>query len=282
MKELETGLSGCKLELIEPSVIRKYSSNIQYNLRLKSQINKQKLFSNLILKNIDTPKIIQTSYQELYYFDMEYVSGQSFHEYFSTSNIDDINFVISSLFNYFDTLIKNKKYYKSDVSSKRILEKINSLESSTNFKKHLSFLKKIVEETNLHIPQTFCHGDLTFTNIIFHKNRLYFIDFLDCFIDSFLIDLVKLKQDLFYFWSLENQNIQSIRIRQIYSFIWKSIQEKYIEYISTTEFKILDFLNSLRLEPYLTDERQRLIMSKMLKACNLYEYSHCPDGGTFL
>lgn len=282
MKELETGLSGCKLELIEPSVIRKYSSNIQYNLRLKSQINKQKLFSNLILKNIDTPKIIQTSYQELYYFDMEYVSGQSFHEYFSTSNIDDINFVISSLFNYFDTLIKNKKYYKSDVSSKRILEKINSLESSTNFKKHLSFLKKIVEGTNLHIPQTFCHGDLTFTNIIFHKNRLYFIDFLDCFIDSFLIDLVKLKQDLFYFWSLENQNIQSIRIRQIYSFIWKSIQEKYIEYISTTEFKILDFLNSLRLEPYLTDERQRLIMSKMLKACNLYEYSHCPDGGTFL
>lgn len=282
MKELETGLSGCKLELIEPSVIRKYSSNIQYNLRLKSQINKQKLFSNLILKNIDTPKIIQTSYQELYYFDMEYVSGQSFHEYFSTSNIDDINYVISSLFNYFDTLIKNKKYYKSDVSSKRILEKINSLESSTNFKKHLSFLKKIVEGTNLHIPQTFCHGDLTFTNIIFHKNRLYFIDFLDCFIDSFLIDLVKLKQDLFYFWSLENQNIQSIRIRQIYSFIWKSIQEKYIEYISTTEFKILDFLNSLRLEPYLTDERQRLIMSKMLKACNLYEYSHCPDGGTFL
>ena len=71
MSNLKSGLSGCKLELLDNSSLRKYSSSMEYNSRLSSQIEKQKLFSNLILKNIDTPKIYNSNFESLYYFDME-------------------------------------------------------------------------------------------------------------------------------------------------------------------------------------------------------------------
>mgnify|MGYP007025871952 CR=1 FL=1 len=74
MSNLKSGLSGCKLELLDNLSLRKYSSSMEYNSRLSSQIEKQKLFSNFILKNIDTPKIYNSNFESLYYFDMEYIS----------------------------------------------------------------------------------------------------------------------------------------------------------------------------------------------------------------
>lgn len=281
MKRLDTGLSGCKLELIEPDILRKYSSSKDYNERLNLQINKQKLFSNQIFKNIQAPKVLNVHQEDLYFFDMEYVSGYSFFEYFSVSNLDDINFVLTSLFSYFDSLIETKKEYKSEVSREKIVKKIKSLYDITSYKQDLLFIENLVLTNDLNIPQTFCHGDLTFANIIFHPSRLYFIDFLDCFIDSFLSDLVKLKQDLYYGWSLNIQKIKSLRVKTIYSYLWKKIENRYSEYIHTLGFEVLDVLNTLRLDPYLTDPSQRIIITKMLKNSSLYENFNCSYGGTF-
>jgi hypothetical protein len=281
MKRLDTGLSGCKLELIEPDILRKYSSSRDYNERLNLQINKQKLFSNQIFKNIQAPKVLNVHQEDLYFFDMEYVSGYSFFEYFSVSNLNDINFVLTSLFSYFDFLIETKKEYKSKVSREKILKKIKSLYDITSHKQDLLFIEDLVVKNDLNIPQTFCHGDLTFANIIFHPSRLYFIDFLDCFIDTFLSDLVKLKQDLYYGWSLNIQKIESLRVKTIYSYLWKKIENRYSEYIHTLGFEVLDVLNTLRLDPYLTDPSQRIIITKMLKNSSLYENFNCSYGGTF-
>ena len=225
---LSLGLSGCKLELIDDKIIRKYSSSIEYNSRLSRQIDKQVLFSNFILKNINTPKVCRVDKNKLYSFDMEYIQGLSFYEYFSSSSIADVEFTIQTLFSYFDFVISNSKNYSINT---QVLSKINSLETKTNFKDYLIFLKKYLLDTTIFAPKTFCHGDLTFTNILFHKNRLFFIDFLDSYVDSFLCDFVKLKQDLFYHWNLNINNIQSIRIKQIYRYIWNSIYEKYNSYI---------------------------------------------------
>lgn len=275
MNNLENGLSGCKLEFINDSVIRKYSSSVDYNLRLSKQIDKQILFSNFILKNIDTPKVLNFSKNTLYYFDMEYIPGLSFFDYFSSSTVLDIDFVLETLFSYFDFLISNSK--KSPINT-QVLSKISSLESNTSFVDYLSFIKNRSQENNLLAPKTFCHGDLTFTNILFHKNRLFFIDFLDSYVDSFLCDLVKLKQDLFYFWTLDIQKIKSMRIRQIYKYIWNKLYQKYFCYIQSDEFKILDAMNSLRIEPYLTNQYQRDILYKMVKNCSLYEEFNCTYG----
>ena len=276
MKKLETGLSGCTLELIDSNTLRKYSSSESYNKRLDLQVKKQQLFSTQVYRNIETPKVLSKGDS---YFDMEYVTGRSFDEYFSVCSVSDIDFVFDSLCGYFDGLISHSQYYQPEVSKKRLLDKINSLETHTNHLTDLYHIRQMVSSITMKIPQTFCHGDLTFTNIIFNKNRLYYIDFLDCFIDSFLCDLIKLKQDLYYHWSLDVQGIKNLRIRQIYSFLWRKLEDRYSQYVETIEFDVLDVLNTLRIEPYLTNKDQRLIIKRMLKCSSLYGNVNCSDGG---
>ncbi len=275
-RKLETGLSGCKLELIGSNILRKHSSSESYNKRLELQVKKQELFSNQVFRNVETPKVLVKGDG---YFDMEYVTGRSFDEYFSVCSLDDIDFVFDSLCGYFDGLISNVQYYQPEVSKKRLLDKINLLETHTNHMADLYHIRQIVRSITMKVPQTFCHGDLTFTNIIFNKNRLYYIDFLDCFIDSFLCDLIKLKQDLYYHWSLDVQGIKNLRIRQIYSFLWRKLEKRYSKYVKTVEFDVLDILNTLRLEPYLTNDDQRIIIKRMLKCSSLYGNVSCSDGG---
>ena len=174
--KLETGLSGCSLELINDRVLRKHSPSIEYNSRLLMQAEKQKVFSNRIYKNVDAPKVydIQSDY-----FDMEYIPGNTFSEFFSTASVNDVEFVVQTLFDYFDSLISTSRMV--DVTNK-ILKKLDSLKEKTFHKEYIEFLRKYVESNKIIVPRTFCHGDLTFSNIIFHKNRLFFIDFLDCYV----------------------------------------------------------------------------------------------------
>lgn len=275
MLELSVGLSGCKLELIKNNTIRKYSSGIEYNQRLSLQVDKQVLFSNLILKNIDTPKIYDVNRNGLYYFDMEYIHGESFYDYFMTSTIFDVEFIIQSLIEYFNFFSSNTRCINVQ---DQILSKLSSLRDKTNHKDYLSFLYSYVENKEMIVPKTFCHGDLTFANIIFHKNRLFFIDFLDSYIDSFYCDLVKLKQELYYFWNLQVHNKMNLRMVQIYKKIWDSLSFKYDKFIQTDEFEILDVMNILRIEPYLTNDNQRFILNKMVTSTKFYEKFNNSNG----
>ena len=272
MTKLNTGLSGCKLELIN-GLLRKHSASAEYNSRLISQAEKQIVFSKRIYKNIETPKVHDI---EVFYFDMDYVSGQNFEEFFSSASVNDVEFVLSTLFDYFDTLISTARNFDA---TNKILSKIDSLKEKTSHTKYIEFLRKYVENNSIIIPHTFCHGDLTFANIIFHKNRLFFIDFLDCYVDTFLSDLVKLKQDLHHLWAVQNQDVYSVRIHQIYQYIWDKLESRYESFMNES-FHVLDVLNTLRIEPYLTSDAQRGILDKMIKSTELYAISNSPDGGT--
>lgn len=42
--KFDTGLSGCKLELLDNTTLRKYSSSFEYNSRLLKQVDKQFFF----------------------------------------------------------------------------------------------------------------------------------------------------------------------------------------------------------------------------------------------
>ena len=272
MTKLNTGLSGCSLELINDRVLRKYSPTTDYNSRLLSQADKQVVFGNRIYKNIDAPKVYDTQQN---YFDMEYIAGKSFEEFFSVASVNDIEFVVSTLFDYFDTLISTARSFDA---TNKILTKIDSLKEKSSHKKYIEFLRKYVEDNKIIVPHTFCHGDLTFANIIFHKNRLFFIDFLDCYVDTFLSDLVKLKQDLHHLWAVRNQDVYSNRIHQIYQYIWDKLEVRYESFMNES-FHILDVMNALRIEPYLTSDDQRVILEGIVKSTELYAISCSSDGG---
>jgi len=274
MTKLNTGLSGCSLELINDRVIRKYSPTTDYNSRLLSQADKQVVFGNRIYKNIDAPKVYDIQKN---YFDMEYVAGKSFEEFFSIASVNDIEFVVSTLFDYFDALISTARNIDA---TKQILDKLDSLKEKSSYPKYIEFLRKYVENKRIIVPHTFCHGDLTFANIIFHKNRLFFIDFLDCYVDTFLSDLVKLKQDLHHLWAVRNQDVYSNRIHQIYQYIWDKLEVRYESFMNES-FHILDVMNTLRIEPYLTSDSQRVILEGIVKSTELYAISCSSDGGTF-
>ena len=272
MTKLNTGLSGCSLELINDRVLRKYSPTTDYNSRLLSQADKQVVFGNRIYKNIDAPKVYDIQKN---YFDMEYVAGKSFEEFFSIASVNDIEFVVSTLFDYFDALISTAR---NTDATKQILDKLDSLKEKSSYPKYIEFLRKYVEDNKIIVPHTFCHGDLTFANIIFHQNRLFFIDFLDCYVDTFLSDLVKLKQDLHHLWAVKNQDVYSNRIHQIYQYIWDKLEVRYESYLNEG-FHILDVINALRIEPYLTSDSQRVILEGIVKSTELYAISYCSDGG---
>ena len=207
---------------------------------------------------------------------MEYIAGKSFDDFFSIASVNDIEFVISTLFDYFDTLISTARNIDA---TKQILDKLDSLKEKSSYQEYIEFLRKYVEDKRMIVPHTFCHGDLTFANIIFHKNRLFFIDFLDCYVDTFLSDLVKLKQDLHHLWAVRNQDVYTNRIHQIYEYIWDKLEIRYADHL-TNSFHILDVINALRIEPYLTSDSQRVILEGIVKSTELYAISYCSDGGT--
>jgi thiamine kinase-like enzyme len=280
MINLNCGLSGCKIELIDNHTIRKYSSGIDYNLRLSKQIDKQSAFSNKIFKTIHVPKIKSTTKDQLYSFEMEYVTGYSFDQFFSFCSINDVQFIVDSLIEYFDSALSSAKLYDENDAKLKIISKIKSLEDKTDYPDYLHYLMQYVENETLNIPKSFCHGDLTFTNIIFNQKRIYLIDFLDSFLDTPLVDFVKLKQDLVYHWSLNVQKIDSLRIKQIYKKIWADLYDKYKCIIDNPAFEILDALNAFRIEPYLTNSSQRFILETIVKNCQIYENFNCSHGGT--
>ena len=270
--KLKTGLSGCSLELINDRVLRKHSPSIEYNSRLLMQAEKQKVFSNRIYKNVDAPKVydIQSDY-----FDMEYIPGNTFSEFFSTASVNDVEFVVQTLFDYFDSLISTSRMVDA---TNKILKKLDSLKEKTFHKEYIEFLRKYVESNKIIVPHTFCHGDLTLSNIIFHKNRLFFIDFLDCYVDTFLSDLVKIKQDLDYFWALKTWNVHTHRLEQIYRFAWNELENRYSSFMYEP-FDILDVMNILRIEPYLTSEDQRVILDRIIKSTKIYANFISSNGG---
>ena len=248
------GLSGCKLEIVSKGMVRKTSPSVAYNDRLARQANKQDLFSNFVFRNITVPDVVGTGVcGDKFFFDMKYVSGASFTDYFSVCSMQDLDFIAQTLVGYLRVLESSSRMV--NVSGK-VAKKLNDLLPKTKHPEYVKFALDSLQQTDTMIPQGFCHGDLTFSNIMFHKNRLCFIDFLDSYIDSFYCDLAKLKQDLFYLWTPRLNQVASVRLVQAYGYVWRHIHECFKSVLDSKLFAIIDAVNILRIEPYLNPKHE--------------------------
>ena len=91
-----------------------------------------------------------------------------------------------------------------------------------------------------------------------NDNEITLIDFLDTFFDSPLQDIVKLKQDTKYFWSLRKlNNIRDLmKLKQCFTYIDQKLNEKFEEkeyYIKY--YNHFQILNLLRIIPYCDDKK---------------------------
>lgn len=251
------GHSGCTILLCESddgeAFVRKISGSKEYNERLKKQADKQKKYKGI---NIKSPKVFKTGYTKegLFYFDMEYIRGITLAEYIKEIEIGKIRGIAEIL--ALNILPKRVKIeYCQDIFT----EKINSLQYDLNSQDN-PVVKNALSVLNQHNWNEFvispCHGDMTLENIIVKGDQLFFIDFLDSFYDSWILDAGTLLQDTQAMWAYRNENVNMNTIIRLMVFrdilidIFKAkMGEKYIEIYYALLLKLI------RIYPY-TDDRK--------------------------
>jgi hypothetical protein len=254
------GHSGCFLELIDfknNQIVRKKSMNIDYNVRLESQCKKQSDFKH---KNIKTPKVISSGYEKgLFYFDMEYVRGVRFSDFIIKNSFEKSKFIFDSLLAF----VKENKTDSHKLISSEIVKKIKSINDSYEIDRYtLDFLERFSKDNVL---TGYCHGDLTFENIIISNDEIYLIDFLDNYIETPYQDLSKLFQELNLFWSFRDSEINALTYikynhlkKRLMSFVWD-------ENLSTNNsLRVQVIINMLRILPYATETKIIHLLNKQI------------------
>jgi hypothetical protein len=109
------------------------------------------------------------------------------------------------------------------------------------------------------------------------------LDFLDSYIESWVIDLIKIKQDLFYHWNIKKDcDTLNLRSVQISYFLWEKIEDRYKDLINSEEFKILEVLNFLRIYPYAKTQKEIILLENTIKKTPIYEEFNNPYGGKII
>ena len=182
----------------------------------------------------------------LFYFDMEFIRGSSLQECFLKNRLDNLIDPIRKI----ERFLFEKKSNRKDISFE-IKEKcsILSLTIDKKYKKYFDYIESINwKDTTV---DKFCHGDLTFENIIVSENKVYFIDFLDSFVNTSLLDCAKIQQDLLYFWSWRNYNRKPI-IKNLFFLDRLGLFSGFEK--NTKKINGLMILNMLRIIPYTEKE----------------------------
>ena len=142
---------------------------------------------------------------------MEYIYSKNYVDYFEDAGFDQISYFIKALKIFIDSEIENSKM--TPINKNVVINKYNDVcdkVAKNDFISKDTDIKIILEKSSIvfneldeeiNIPVGQCHGDLTFSNILFNGNNYYLIDFLDSFLESPLLDLVKIRQDSNYGWS---------------------------------------------------------------------------------
>jgi tRNA A-37 threonylcarbamoyl transferase component Bud32 len=228
------GHSKYKLSLIDDNYVKKYTDLSDDRLVLSAK--KQNKFKSNFFKKPEIISIDDTS------FIMKYIRGKSFAEFLELASKSDLDFLIEKLDGYFSETIVGEIELPIEV----LKNKINSLNLG---KKFVSLLDN---KSTIKIYVGNCHGDMTLSNMIF-SNNIYLIDFLDSYIESPTMDLVKLRQDTHLYWSLN-------MIDKTTDFTKIKLGLKYIDNWILNNYKIEDYnllqvINLLRIYPYTTDEK---------------------------
>lgn len=281
------GRSGCKLQVFMGSdsvpFVRKYSSAISYNARLMKQAEKQQFFSNNVLSgSFFSPNVYdqfaQTS--DLSWFDMEFVAGEKYSDIFERITTPEIERMIKAFEAYFEQALQVSTFQHPD--KKIIEEKVLSLEKSLQFQHHLDLdlVRQTLDFLRNEIPTEplalgFCHGDFTLSNILFYSpEKMYLLDFLDSFIESPLVDMVKLRQDTKFRWSLmleggELPQYKVNKVTQLLRYFDERMHEYFLQYpFYVAWYKYMERFNLMRILPYVEQEHEIAFVQNCLRDQN--------------
>lgn len=235
--------------IIKESFIKEESN------RLKKQIEKQENFNDPIIYK---PKIIDKK-DSKYIF--EYIRSYDIINYLNIKSINHIFDYIDKIVSFIHREMKESIIQKIDVTILQM--KINTIEENLlKFKKEeiiqlsLKYLRENIFIFDNEIPNGRCHGDLTFSNILIdYSDQIYFIDFLDNFIESPLFDIIKIRQDIVYGYIFQTYKgtYDKDRLFMIFDFMNQRMNQEFSDY--KMYFKYLDIMNFLRILQYSKNDR---------------------------
>lgn len=265
------GHSGCNIEIVKRNnsiYLEKSTFDKKYVKRLYNQAIKQKEASKNEYQYIRVPEIFDIEMDEdKMVMRMEYVYSKNFIDHFENAGFEQINYFIKAFDLFirrevensemknlsFDIIsdkwkdvkikISDNKYISSDIEVNEIVKEVNNI------------LKDNTEE--ICIPVGVCHGDLTFSNILFNGNNYYLIDFLDSFIESPIMDMVKLRQDTAHLWSplMYTGNYDCTRLNIICNKIDNELDKCFRKYDWYCKYyNVFQLLNFMRILQYAHDE----------------------------
>lgn len=249
------GLSGCKVEFVnidESCYVRKTSSSVDYNSRLRSQVQKQ---TKLNSTSFRCPMIIQEGFvSDLYFVDMEYIGGLNFSDYVDLNHIDDSKTLFNKMLDKIEFGIELQS--DKDIIHRKLLSLRDKIEGRNLI---FDFLFQNIPEK---LPISDTHGDLTFENVIIsHDRSIFLIDFLDSFIETPYIDLAKIHQELELFWSMRNKILNTSFV--IKYDILRTIFNERLKHVKQQTFIFFTIVNLLRILPYAKTKETLLINQKL-------------------
>lgn len=266
------GHSGCDISIVTEDNelhIHKSTHDAGYVPRLVNQANKQIEASRTEYQHIRVPKIFEVLQSPTdATIKMEYIYSKNFVEYFESAGFEQIKYLIGAI-KYFIDLEINASSMQT-VPANILTDKMADVASKVANNVHLkddAEAQELVRRSSevmdavgdMEMPVGTCHGDLTFSNILFNGNNYYLIDFLDSFIESPLLDIVKIRQDTAYMWStlMYHKPFDKVRLSIISEKIDSAIDEyftgKYEWY--RRYYMPLQLMNFLRILQYGHDEK---------------------------
>lgn len=276
------GHSGCQIDVVpegQEIYVYKSTADPKYLNRLLLQAEKQKAAGTVAYQHIRVPEVYEiVKDQDKTVIKMRYVYSKNFIEFFEQAGFEQINYLIGALKYFLEYEIDQCKL--ESVPASIFQSKFAEVKGKTEtnpYCKDDEEIKDILAKAgewfqsieSLLIPVGLCHGDLTFSNVLFNGNNYYLIDFLDSFVETPLQDIVKIRQDTRYYWSqlMYTKLYDAVRLRIVCDKIDREIDSyflgKYQWYADN--YKTMQLMNILRILPYAHEQRVVNYLKNILK-----------------
>lgn len=260
-----SGHSGCRLfvwqDLSSRALfVRKISKSIAYNQRLKKQCFKQ---SRFVCPGLYTPTVLRQGYDEqgLFWFDMPYIKGKSFADWMKDMQAQDVVDYAKLLFSSISYKECRTLQAPSSIFQAKVENLATALLPSNTTPAVASAITKLRTWDFSSVPPTPCAGDLTLENILVEEKsgKLFLIDFLDSFFDSWMFDIAKILQDVDCGWTWRHapsDTNRNLRCALAKNAIVQALGELPGGTANIVHVYHILILNLLRIYPYVAEDDQ--------------------------
>ena len=252
--------------MLDELTIRK-SSPANGAERLKRQIEKQILFyQHSNHKRVRTPRILGTSNEgSAFHADMEFVVAKDFIQFLSEADREALDDFSDVLVNF---ITGNLASCRGVEVSGEVRLKLKDLANRGVPARYVDAAEKRCDAP-ICIPVGACHGDLTLSNILFKGEILYLLDFLDCYVESPVQDIVKIRQDTCFSWSLQlyQADFNWPRVQISLHYLDRRIEGAFQSYDwYRSHYELFQFINLMRVLPYCVETKTTALVTDALEA----------------